>query len=70
MGFFLLDDTDHTPDTHDYAELANKVNNMLAGTSQFDQMVKLINQIVDQDTTNHNTPASEFDWGVSDQPPA
>lgn len=43
--------------------MANTFNNLI-DTDQLNQMVNLINQMVDDDTTNHNTPASEFDWGV------
>ena len=69
MGFFLLDDNDNNQDTHDYDELASKVSNMIGDNSGFSTLVKMINAIVDQDMTNHNTPASEFDWGVDDDHP-
>ena len=66
MGYFLIDDTNNNQDTHDYDELATKVTNMIGDNSGFSTLVKMINAIVDQDMTNHNTPASEFDWGVDD----
>ena len=62
MGFYIVDNT--TDNTPDYVELATKVSQLMDDDNGMSTLVKLINTIVDNDMTDQNTPASEFDWGV------
>ena len=63
MGFYIVDNNT-SDNTHDYVELATKVNQLMGDDTGMSTLVKLINTIVDNDMTDQNTPASEFDWGV------